>query len=242
MLLTVESDCSYLSEPKAHSRWAGFHFLGEANTASLLSRPNSPIHAPCQILKEVVSSTAEGALATVFHNAKESCPLHICLDKLGHLQPPTPIITDNTTTAGIANDTIKQKRSKAIDMRFYWIRDQIKQGQFTVLWRKGLLNRTDYMTKHHSAKHHRDIRSAYLHDPNARTHIYFDVLQETANAALSVEPPKYAATPDPVSASMTLAIHDSESPGEGVLIPLMPADPRQPALAVIPITNHSSNH
>ena len=124
MQLTVESDCSYLSEPKARSRWAGFHFLGETNTESLITKPNGPIHIPCQIMKEIVSSAAEGELAAVFHNAKEACPIRTCLDELGHKQPPTPIVTDNTTAAGIANDTVKQQRCKAIDMRFYWIRVQ----------------------------------------------------------------------------------------------------------------------
>jgi len=40
------------------------------------------------------------------------------LEELGHKQPPTPIVTDNLTAKGIANDDIRQKRSKAIDMRF----------------------------------------------------------------------------------------------------------------------------
>jgi hypothetical protein len=39
--------------------------------------------------------------------------------ELGHLQPLTPIQTDKSTAAGFANDTIKQKCSKAMDMCFY---------------------------------------------------------------------------------------------------------------------------
>jgi hypothetical protein len=38
----------------------------------------------------------------------------MCLEELGHLQPTTPLKTDNTTANGIANDTVKQKRSKAM--------------------------------------------------------------------------------------------------------------------------------
>jgi hypothetical protein len=37
----------------------------------------------------------------------------------GHPQPPTPLKTDNTTADGIANDAVKQKRSKAIYMTMY---------------------------------------------------------------------------------------------------------------------------
>ena len=66
------------------------------------------------------------------------------LEELGHPQPPTPIQIDNSIAAGIAKDTVKQKRSKVIDMRFYWIRDRsVRQGQFLVYWKKGILNKAD---------------------------------------------------------------------------------------------------
>ena len=37
---------------------------------------------------------------------------------MSHPQQPTPIQVDNSTAVGIANKSIKQKRSKAMDMRF----------------------------------------------------------------------------------------------------------------------------
>ena len=63
-------------------------------------------------------------------------------------------------------------------MRFYWIRDRVRQGQFRILWKKGILNKADYFTKHHPASHHQQIRSSYLHIANARTPNYFEVLQD----------------------------------------------------------------
>jgi hypothetical protein len=51
---------------------------------------------------------------------------------LGHPQPPNPIQTDNSTANGILNSIVKQKWSKTIDMRFYWLRDHIDQKQFLV--------------------------------------------------------------------------------------------------------------
>jgi hypothetical protein len=185
MALHIESDASYLSVAKSRSRAAGYHFLS--------SRPKDPTKPPhptdppvpsngainvlCQIMREVVSSAAEAELGSVFHNAKEACPLRICLEELGHPQPPTPIQTDNSTASGIANDTVKQKRSKAIDMRFYWIRDRVRQGQFHVHWKKGSLNKADYFTKHHPAAHHQLIRSSYLHSAHDRSRNYFESLQ-----------------------------------------------------------------
>jgi hypothetical protein len=56
----------------------------------------------------------------LFYNSKEACPFRIALEELGHLQSPTALITDISTAAAIANDTVKQRRSKAVDMRYYW--------------------------------------------------------------------------------------------------------------------------
>ena len=38
-----------------------------------------------------------------------------------------------------------------MDMRFYWVKDRVKQGQFHVYWGPGYQNLSDYFTKHHSA-------------------------------------------------------------------------------------------
>jgi hypothetical protein len=70
-------------------------------------------------MREVLSSAAKAELGALFHNGKEACAIHITLKELGHPQPPTPINTANSTASGIANNTVKQKHSKAIDMHFY---------------------------------------------------------------------------------------------------------------------------
>jgi hypothetical protein len=192
MVLHVESDASYLTAAKARSRASGYLFLSSRPVSpSIPPDPNSPpppangaIDVLCQILREVVSSAAEAELAALFHNGKTACPLRICLEELGHPQPPTPIVTDNSTASGIANDTVKQKRSKAIDMRFYWIRDRVRQGQFQIYWKKGILNRADYFTKHHPASHHQQIRSSYLHSPSDSSKNYFEVLQDNDHSSL----------------------------------------------------------
>jgi hypothetical protein len=138
---------------------------------------NGAVNVLCTVMREVLASAAEAELAALFHNGREACPLRTTLEELGHAQPATPIQTDNSTAAGIANDTVKQKRSKAIDMHFYWIRDHVHQGQFVICWKKGSLNRADYFTKHHSTAHHQAIRSAYLYEPNGSPN-YFDCLRD----------------------------------------------------------------
>ena len=111
----------------------------------------------------VVASASESELAGLFYNAQEATPSVTTLEELGHPQPPTPLKTDNATASGIATKTVKQRRSKSMDMRFHWIRDRVKQGKFHVYWEKGEHNLADYFTKHHPAEHHRTKRPIYLH-------------------------------------------------------------------------------
>ena len=47
-------------------------------------------------------------------------------------------------------------------MRFYWLHDRVRQGQFYVHWKKGTENLADYATKHHPTKHHVAVRSQYV--------------------------------------------------------------------------------
>jgi hypothetical protein len=171
MVLWTHSDASYLTAPKGRSRAAGYHFLSSlplmpASATDPAPADNGAIDVLCQIMRPVLSSAAEAELGALFLNAKHACPLRIALDELGHPQPATPMQTDNTTATGIVNDNIRQKRSKAIDMRFYWLRDRAKQGQFHIFWKPGKENRADYFTKHHSAEHHQEMRPQYLHSAN----------------------------------------------------------------------------
>ena len=46
-------------------------------------------------------------------------------------QTPTPIITDNAVAEGIINRIVKQQKSKAMDMRYYWLQDRADQKQLS---------------------------------------------------------------------------------------------------------------
>jgi hypothetical protein len=136
MILYIHSDASYLSEIAANSRAGGFFYMGNsAKTAKKLT--NGAILIISTVLKHVMSSAAEAVIGAVFINVKEGAVLRTTLQELGHPQPPTPLETDNTTATGYSNGTIKQKRTKAMDMRFYWIKDRVKQGKFNVYWGPG---------------------------------------------------------------------------------------------------------
>ena len=169
MQLYTHSDASYLSEPKARSRGAGFFYLSD-HPSDPLEPPTSPprlngaLHIICKIMRNVMGSAAEAEIAAAYMTAREAVPIRTTLEELGHPQSPTPIQTDNSTCAGFANDTIKQKRTKSIDMNHYWLQDRTELGQFLVYWRAGGLNLADYHTKHHSPAHHVTSRPTYLYE------------------------------------------------------------------------------
>jgi hypothetical protein len=162
MILHIHSDASYLSENEAKSRAGGFFYM-DSDTKTDKKLTNGAILIISKVLKHVMSSAAEAEIRAVFINAKEGEVLRTTLEELGHKQPPTPMETDNTTAKGYSNGTIKQKRTKAMDMRFYWIKDRVEQGQFNVYWGPGFQNLADYFTKHHSPAHHKIIRDIYIH-------------------------------------------------------------------------------
>ena len=113
-----------------------------------------------------MSSAAEAECGALFNNTKDGVALRNTLVEMGHPQPPTPVQVDNSTTNGFANKQLRQRKSKSMDMRFYWIQDRVEQKQFHVVyWRPGHTNLADYFTKHHSPAHHRRERATYLHCP-----------------------------------------------------------------------------
>jgi hypothetical protein len=162
MILNIHSDASYLSEREAKSRLGGFSCMG-SNTDNATRLTNGAILIISTVLKHVMSSAAEVEISAVFSNAKEGTVLRTTLEELGHPQPPTPLQTDNTTSTGYINGTIKQKRTWSMDMRFYWVKDRVKQGLFHVCWGPGYQNLGDYFTKHHSPVHHTKMRDIYIH-------------------------------------------------------------------------------
>ena len=93
---------------------------------------NGPINSISLIMPNVMGLAAEADISAAYINGQESIPIRTLLRKLGHPQPATPIQVDKSTADGFANDTIKQKISKEIDMRFYWICDRTSQVQFLI--------------------------------------------------------------------------------------------------------------
>jgi hypothetical protein len=149
---------------------------------------NGPLLTLSKIIKMICSSTAEVEISALFLNAKEGVNIRNIVQEMGHPQPATPMQTDNTTAHGILRGTCKQQRSKAIYMRFYWVRDCAQQGQFDIGWGPSAQNLGDYFTKHNTPAQHKGIWSMYLNFTNTPRYItsaHKKILQGCVDSALS---------------------------------------------------------
>ena len=61
---------------------------------------------------------------------------------------------------------MRHKKSKAWDMRLWWLKDKMVQNHFKMFWDKGANNWADYKTKHFAPKYHREIRTRYIQRTN----------------------------------------------------------------------------
>ena len=141
MILQVLCDASYLSRPRARSVLGFFLYLGAPNGI------NGPISCGSKMISCVVASVAEAELAGGFQAALIAAQNRRTLHELGYPQPPTLIRIDNTIAVGLCNNTINAKRSKTMDMRFFWLADRVAQGQFCVEHIPGIWNVADFFTK-----------------------------------------------------------------------------------------------
>ena len=91
------------------------------------------------------------------------------LKALGHTQQPTSIKTDNKNASNFINKTLKIRRSKSWNVRYFWLLDRyfwlldrIIQQQFYAYWDKCTNDHGDYYTKHWPENYHQEIRLRYI--------------------------------------------------------------------------------
>ena len=110
---------------------------------SVFPPKNGTIITIAQIIKNIMSSAAESKLGALYISAREAAYILIILKEFVHEQPKTSIQTYNSTAEGFVNNKIQPKRTKAMDMQFYWLRDQERQKQFRFYWHPGPTNYAD---------------------------------------------------------------------------------------------------
>ena len=60
-------------------------------------------------MENVMGSAAKSKIGAAYINGREAIPIRTTLLEINHPQPTTKMQVDNTTTIGLATETIKQK-------------------------------------------------------------------------------------------------------------------------------------
>ena len=64
----------------------------------------------------------------------------------------------SSAASGATSGTMKPKHSKAIGMRFYWLKDRSAQGQLSICWDSGKRSLGGCQAKRHPPTHHSNAR------------------------------------------------------------------------------------
>jgi hypothetical protein len=89
------------------------------------------------IMRFVVVSVAEVELGALYHNCQTGIIFCDILNNMGHLQPMTPVHCNNITAFGIASNTVKRQHLQSMEMRFFWVGDQVAQDMYALIWHPG---------------------------------------------------------------------------------------------------------
>ena len=163
MILNIHADALYLSEQKARNTAGGQYLLGKLPQNNQPIFLNGTFHTLANMIDNVASSAVEAEIGSLFLNAKKEKEIRLALEEMGHPKPPTLIDCDNSAEVVISNGTDKKKRSRAMDMRYFWVMDKVKQGKFNIIWDLVQENLADYVTNHFPASHHHRVRTYYVH-------------------------------------------------------------------------------
>jgi hypothetical protein len=152
MQLRVMYDASYQSLPDARSRIGHIQYLCDVNDSR--DTVKNHFHAASQVLRATPASVVEAEYGAAFEAGQATYPSINTLESLGHKQAPIQFFGYNEITVKIFNDTVKVKRSKAIEKSYHWFRDKCRQNIFVSKHIPSVNNLSDYLTKDISKQRH----------------------------------------------------------------------------------------
>ena len=164
MILEAQTDASYLSRSRSRSVVGGLGYLG---SGGFTGTPNGAIFTHSADLDVVVASPGEAEYGAAFTIAQKAEFSRIILTAIGHPQPATVLFCDNKCAVGLANDAVKQRHSKSVDMRYHWLRDRVCQGHFNVTWLSGKNILADFFIKPLPVHRHQKLMTSLVCIPIA---------------------------------------------------------------------------
>jgi hypothetical protein len=155
----------YDSALRLHGKHKAGAILYHANKNDPPESIGNIIEVLCKLPPNVVASIAEGEYCSQFLTGQTAYWHRVILERMGYPQPSTILYGDNTTAIGIANDSIKVKKSKAMDNKMHWIQDRTRLKDFSPTHIATELNSADYQTKNLSIKEHNRQVKNYIKFP-----------------------------------------------------------------------------
>ena len=152
MKLHTVSDASFCSETKGRSRAGGVLYLGDCDENS--HPKSSPVEVMSHIIDCIPDSAAEAEYVSVHDTTKRGVYCRNILEGIGYPQGTTEHECDNKCAVGIANNTVHDRKTKHIDRRYHWVKNEVKNGHFKVIWKEGVGNIADFFTKYLPQKEH----------------------------------------------------------------------------------------
>jgi hypothetical protein len=168
MILTSHADASYQSLPGSRSKLGGVHYF--ANKDDPPSVNNGLINTQSAVIKVVCSGASEAEYAALYSVGQTTYFIRLVAAACGYPQTATTIYTDNEVAMGIANRSVKIKRSKSIEKSFHWIRDRVDSGDLTIKWVSSEDNLADYFTKPLPRQRHLQLRRRVIQWPEDQKH------------------------------------------------------------------------
>ena len=155
MIIAMHTDASYQSIPFSRSKLGGVHYCSNRNDPP--TKVNGLFSVKSKIISVVCSGASDAEYGGAFTNCQDAYFFRIVADALGYPQPPTPVYVDNDVARGIADRTVKVKRSRAVDKSFHWLRDRVALKEFELRRVDTKDNVADFFTKAVTPQRHDEL-------------------------------------------------------------------------------------
>jgi hypothetical protein len=151
--------CHYDDALRPHARHKAAAVIYHANIKDAPETIGNVTEIMCKLPISCVASILEGEYCAGFLAGQIMYNHKVILEELGYPQTAIQFFGDNTTAVGITNDSMKIKKSKAVDKSFHWMRDKVRCGDYISSHIATTLNSSNIFTKSLAPKdHHREIK------------------------------------------------------------------------------------
>lgn len=130
------------------SDWGGDKATGRSTSAYVFMLGGACVSWASVLQKTVALSSAEAELMASTEAAKEAIYLRLLLSDLGFPQEEATVIyEDNQACIKMSENPVHHKKSKHINMRYYFVRDKVEEGEIKLIYIPTAEQLADLLTK-----------------------------------------------------------------------------------------------